>query len=124
MRIVARLRALAKGGRGGCFRDRSDKRSDKRKIRGSRTVVTWDIFFSYFPSFSLFLIRLNHSGFKGNFSAQYCFPIFFYIQESYVKDVKKMENDSKVRPILIFPINKQSEIRNALKALKDRKGTQ
>lgn len=29
VRIVARLRALAKGGRGGCFRDRSDKRSDK-----------------------------------------------------------------------------------------------
>lgn len=104
MRIVARLRALAKGGRGCCFRDRSDKRSDKRKIRGLRTVVTWDIFFSYFPSFSLFLIRLNHSGFKGNFSAQYCFPIFcLYMQESYVKDVKKMENEFEGPPDLNLP---------------------
>lgn len=124
MRIVARLRALAKGGRGCCFRDRSDKRSDKMENQRLADCCHMGYFLLLFSSFSLFLIRLNHSGFKGNFSAQYCFPIFFYIQESYVKDVKKMENDSKVRPILIFPINKQSEIWNALKALKDRKGTQ
>lgn len=124
MRIVARLRALAKRGRGCCFRDRSDKRSDKMENQRLADCCHMGYFLLLFSSFSLFLIRLNHSGFKGNFSAQYCFPIFFYIQESYVKDVKKMENDSKVRPILIFPINKQSEIWNALKALKDRKGTQ